>query len=206
MSIAMPKPKPLQNRSQARVETILETAKELLIELGYEDLNIQKLAKKANIQAPSIYRYFPNKRAIIATFADVFRDGQFQVIDYCLELKLRGSSWQDVMRNFMFLLSKILIDEKWIAPAHLAIRLDRGLKDRHERLLDEIAERFVLLLRSFNIQLSDEQFFTKARMLVLILDAYMLALERVEPEEYIRIQKEFEEVVFAFLRTHIPAP
>ena len=97
-----------------------------------------------------------------------------------------------------------MTDEQWIAPAQLAIRSDRGLQERHEQLIDQIAERFVLLLRSFGIHLSDEQLFRKSRTLILVLDSYMLSLQRVSLSEHALIQKEFEEVVFAFLEKYVP--
>ena len=154
-------------------------------------------------QALALHRYFQNKRAIIATFADVFRDAQYNAISYCLELRLRGASWKEVVRNYMLMLSTGIIDETWIAPAHLAIRSDRGLKERHELLLDEISEQFVLLLRSFRMQLSDARILQKSRMLILFFDSYMLSMGRLMYDRHAMVQKDYEEVIFAFLESYL---
>ena len=198
------RPHPSQERSQKRVQSILEAAKILLIEEGYEEMSIQKLSRKAKITAPSIYRYFPNKRAIIATFADVFLEAQTQSIHFCLEKSLRGMVWEDVIHTFMVLLSEEMKKEKWISPAQLAIRCDRGLRDVHEKLLDDIADRFTLLFRSFGCKQPDHELFSLARMLVLLLDAFMLAFGRIPEEEYAQSINSFQEVIVSFFRNHIP--
>ncbi len=46
-------------------EEILQAAKKLLINNGYEGLSMRKLAAKLDCQAPSIYYYYENKNAII---------------------------------------------------------------------------------------------------------------------------------------------
>jgi len=198
------RPNPSQERSQKRVQSILEAAKSLLIEEGYEEMSIQKLSRKAQITAPSIYRYFPNKRAIIATFADVFLEAQTQSIHFCLEKSLRGMSWEDVIHTFMVLLSESMKKERWISPAQLAIRCDRGLQEVHEKLLDDIADRFTLLFRSFGCKQPDHELFTLTRMLVLLLDAFMLALGRLSEKEYPQAINEFKEVIVSFYQNHIP--
>lgn len=198
------RPNPSQDRSQKRVQKLLEAAKDLLIEEGYEDMSIQKLSRKAKITAPSIYRYFPNKRAIIATFADVFLEAQTQAIHLCLEKSLRGMDWQNVIHTFMVLLSEGMKNEKWIAPAQLAIRCDRGLRDVHEQLINDIADRFTLLFRSFRCTQPDDELFALTRMLVLLLDAFMLALGRITEEEHPRAIDEFKAVIVSFYQNHIP--
>lgn len=198
------RPSPAQERSQKRVKAILEGAKEVLVEEGYEEMSIQKLSRKAKITAPSIYRYFPNKRAIIATFADVFLESQTQAIHFCLEKSLRGMPWKDVIQTFMILLSEGLKQEKWISPAQLAIRSDRGLRDVHENLIDNITDRFTLLFRSFGCTQADDELFEHARMTILLLDAYMLALDRLEEEEYPKAIGQFKEVIVSYLQNHIP--
>ena len=198
------RPQPSQERSQKRVQKILEAAKDLLVEEGYEEMSIQKLSRKAKITAPSIYRYFPNKRAIIATFADVFLESQTQAIHFCLEKSLRGMAWQEVIHTFMLLLCEGLKQEHWISPAQLAIRSDRGLRDVHEKLIDDIADRFTLLFRSFGCTQSDTELFDIARMLVLLLDAFMLALARLSLEEYPKTISNFNEAISSYLKNHIP--
>ena len=61
--------RPQQDRSRARVETILDVALELIIEVGAENLAMREVARKAGVPIGSVYQYFPSKIAIIRELA-----------------------------------------------------------------------------------------------------------------------------------------
>jgi len=61
---------PRQERSQRRVEVILETAKKLILDRGCAGLKVSDIAEAADITVGSIYQYFPNKSAIIETLCE----------------------------------------------------------------------------------------------------------------------------------------
>jgi AcrR family transcriptional regulator len=48
------------------VDTILEGAAVLLEEVGFDSFNTNVLAKRAGVRVRSVYRYFPNKFAVMA--------------------------------------------------------------------------------------------------------------------------------------------
>lgn len=58
---------PQQARATKTVERLLEAAKALIEERGLEGFNTNLLAERAGVRVPSVYRYFPNKQAIVAT-------------------------------------------------------------------------------------------------------------------------------------------
>lgn len=60
---------PSQPRASKTFELILETAAELLEELGFEELTTNKICKAAGLTPPALYRYFPNKYAIVSELA-----------------------------------------------------------------------------------------------------------------------------------------
>jgi AcrR family transcriptional regulator len=60
-----PRKKPLQNRSQAMVETIFQATARVLVKHGYDGTNTNLIAQTAGISVGSIYQYFPNKDALI---------------------------------------------------------------------------------------------------------------------------------------------
>ncbi len=61
---------PVQARALDTVEIILETAGNILEEVGFEQLNTNLVAKRAEISIPALYRYFPNKYAILKALGD----------------------------------------------------------------------------------------------------------------------------------------
>ena len=61
---------PEQGRSRERVNGILAAARDLLAEEGTGRFTMSALAKRAGVTLPSIYRYFPDKTAIVRALAE----------------------------------------------------------------------------------------------------------------------------------------
>jgi AcrR family transcriptional regulator len=56
---------PAQLRSQDTYEHILETAGKLLAHVGFEEITTNLICREADMTPPALYRYFPNKYAIL---------------------------------------------------------------------------------------------------------------------------------------------
>ena len=56
---------PVQGRSVARVQRMLDACAELVDEVGYEGLTTTLLAERAGVAIGSVYQFFPDKRAIV---------------------------------------------------------------------------------------------------------------------------------------------
>ncbi len=65
-----PRRSPKQRRSQQIVAAILEAGSLLLREEGAEALTTNRIAERAGVSIGSLYRYFPNKAAIVAAICD----------------------------------------------------------------------------------------------------------------------------------------
>jgi AcrR family transcriptional regulator len=61
-----PRKKPIQARSRATVDAILEAATYILVEDGWERFTTNRVAERAGVNVASLYQYFPNKEAIVA--------------------------------------------------------------------------------------------------------------------------------------------
>lgn len=57
---------PVQGRSKATVEAVLEAGARLLLSIGYDKASTNKIAKLAGVSVGSLYEYFPGKEAIFA--------------------------------------------------------------------------------------------------------------------------------------------
>ena len=60
---------PVQGRSVARVQRMLDACAELVDEIGYEALTTTLLAERAGVAIGSVYQFFPDKRAIVQALA-----------------------------------------------------------------------------------------------------------------------------------------
>ena len=58
------------------MQRLLEVSLELLDEVGVDGFNTNLLAERAGVGVRAIYRYFPNKLAILVALAGSFRDAE----------------------------------------------------------------------------------------------------------------------------------
>ena len=65
-----PRIRPVQKRAQNTLELILDTAGAVLDEVGIDAFNTNLLAERAGVAVRSVYRYYPNKLAVIVGFAE----------------------------------------------------------------------------------------------------------------------------------------
>jgi AcrR family transcriptional regulator len=79
-----PRKKPLQQRSQQMVETIIEATARVLIKNGYAKTNTNLIAERAGIGVGSVYQYFPNKDALIVALHERHLQQMHHVIDESL--------------------------------------------------------------------------------------------------------------------------
>ena len=63
------KNRPQQQRAIKTYEAILSAAGELLCEVGLERISTNNIAERAGVTVPALYRYFPNKYAVINALA-----------------------------------------------------------------------------------------------------------------------------------------
>ncbi|SEG33842.1 transcriptional regulator, TetR family [Bryocella elongata] len=60
-----PRKKPLQARSAATVEAILEATIQVLVAVGKERLTTTLVAQRAGVSVGTLYQYFPNKTSLL---------------------------------------------------------------------------------------------------------------------------------------------
>jgi AcrR family transcriptional regulator len=71
---------PSQNRARTTFEAVLSTAGDLLGEVGFERLTTNLVCKRAGLTPPALYRYFPNKYAILGELARRLMEAQDEAV------------------------------------------------------------------------------------------------------------------------------
>lgn len=62
---AAPRKKPVQRRSRAMVEVLVEATTRVLLKDGYEACTTNRVADVAGVSVGSVYQYFPNKESLV---------------------------------------------------------------------------------------------------------------------------------------------
>jgi len=70
MSNPSARPIPSQSRSRDRVERLLDSAAAVFAETGYESATTNAIAERAGVSIGSLYRYFPDKQAMLRALAE----------------------------------------------------------------------------------------------------------------------------------------
>jgi len=88
---------PRQDRSEQRLELILDSLAALIDEVGYANLSIAMIAKRAEMSGPGIYRYFDDLNSIAAALAkrnlSRFLESAAETLDRA------GEDWQEGIRG-----------------------------------------------------------------------------------------------------------
>jgi AcrR family transcriptional regulator len=74
------KTRPSQTRSQDTFELIVETTGRLLEDVGFEQITTNLVCQEAKITPPALYRYFPNKYAILKELGDRLMKAQDEIV------------------------------------------------------------------------------------------------------------------------------
>ncbi|MCM2438836.1 TetR/AcrR family transcriptional regulator [Agrobacterium vitis] len=76
---------PRQERSRDRIDDILSAAMELIGQKGSAAVTMRGIATASDMSLATVYHYFPNRTAVIATLFERYSQGTREVIDTALQ-------------------------------------------------------------------------------------------------------------------------
>jgi AcrR family transcriptional regulator len=118
-----PRKRPVQARSETTVAALFEASIQVLLAVGYRKFTTTRVAERAGVSVGTLYQYFPNRQALIASVIERYLDDVTGAIElHCWEL--RGRTLNEIATGFV----EAAIAAKW---AH--IEVSRAL---HEPLAD----------------------------------------------------------------------
>jgi AcrR family transcriptional regulator len=83
-----PRKSPVQARSTASVDAILEATIQVLLDVGKERLTTTRVASRAGVSVGTLYQYFPNKSALLQAALKRHLDGVTEAVEQvCQEQK-----------------------------------------------------------------------------------------------------------------------
>lgn len=108
-----PRRQPVQARSRERVNSILSHAAEIFHEVGVDSASMSAIARKSGMSLASLYRYFPNKAAIVKAIAE----GHVSRMETVLRERLATPNPMDALDELIDLFYEFYRNE----PAYSAI-------------------------------------------------------------------------------------
>ena len=149
---------PSQDRAKKSVDLILETTAELLEEVGIDSFNTNLLAKRAGIRVRTIYRYFPNKMAVITA---LYMNWQQRVIDniYVLTDSIADprNDWREELDNLFQAFFEMTQQESTYVHLRRAVRSVPELIALEEEAIILFVERLMAAFTQRGLSLPEKQ-------------------------------------------------
>lgn len=175
--------RPQQQRAHDKIGRILDATAQLLLNEDVAALTVAAIAREADLPPPTVYRYFPDKLAILAALAerstDRVDDATEQALLAMFAQGLDNPDWPHIIQMIYHLYRA----EPGYVPVLRAAGASRQLRDIACRSNERIARRLVLLLGA-RIDMETGRLQRVARLLAEAAQAHfeLALLESDEPE------------------------
>jgi len=202
------KNKPQQERAKRTYEAILYAAAELLVEVGVERISTNIIAQKAGITVPALYRYFPNKYAVLSALGASCMDKQNAVFQFWLDQYSGQSSPELLLGDFYSLLSHTYdVTQGQVSGLQVvqALRAVAPLRDVRLASRRLISSRFATVIAELLGRKVDELLITRARLTIdsaftiveMAMEEPSVPTERLLREGARMIQLYWQDVLYA---------
>lgn len=184
LSELKPRVNPIQARSEKTRLEIIKAAIKIIDEQGIGALTTRRIATETNIAIASVYRYFPNKEAILYSIISDWYDRIVQLYEKFDAMNTQGMTW----REFFNLLD---YDSFFTAPEFAAgyrywsvIASSQAVPELHEldkRHEDRIVNYIATFLQRFGSTWPFEDLVNLARLYFHTSDAaFMLSIAQTD--------------------------
>ena len=140
-----------QKRSQATVETLLDATARVLTREGYDRASTNRIAAVAGVSVGSLYQYFPNKEALVATLVARHNREMLQLLRDALE-KVASLDLATAMRELV----RATVDAHLVDPALHRIFAEQVPRMGQLAKIEALQRETFLLIRAYLEERRDE--------------------------------------------------
>ncbi|MFI7103097.1 TetR/AcrR family transcriptional regulator [Streptomyces sp. NPDC050161] len=191
---------PVQRRSAQRLARILDACAEVLEETGYEGLSTRAVAGRAEVPIGSVYRFFPNKRAMAEALAGRNLDSYADRITRELADPGGPVAWRRAM--------DVVVDEylamKRTVPGFALVEFTVPAPRESRQANYAVADRLLgLLAGRLGVDAADERLRTAFLVGVEAADALLQLAFRVDPDGDPAIVTQTKELLRSYLGRYL---
>lgn len=163
------KNRPRQERAKRTYENILHAAAELLVEVGVERISTNLIAERAGITVPALYRYFPNKYAVLYALGAALMDRQNRIFGQWYDTHMEAGGVSGLLENIYELLKQTYDGTLAQVGGHEITQALRAVQPLQELRLEShrlVAKRFAEVAAEVLGREADEVMLMHARLTV----------------------------------------
>ncbi len=191
--------KPVQQRSQERVQAILKAAEHLLLHGGYEAMTTSQLAKDAGISVGSLYQFFKNKEDVLNALAVHYLQALGQTMDAMFAPNVADMRTEDAISQTVDLLVSYLANY----PAYLHIIgagwLSEGVREIINVADQRVTDNIEMLLITRGLAMEPAHRRIAAVTVVHLFNGLLPVLTRTEEANHEITITEFKRAVTAYI-------
>jgi AcrR family transcriptional regulator len=181
---------PSQDRARNTFETILSVTGDLLSEVGFERLSTNMICKRAGLTPPALYRYFPNKYAILHELGRRLMEAQDQaVFAWIRGGGLNTHTFEETVESTLRLQKEVNEITKAFPGGAWVVRVMRvipALKEVRLESRELVAEEVLDALRKTLPGIAEDRLVPATRLTIeLMFSATEMAIEDPEQEDNI---------------------
>ena len=197
---------PQQQRSQERVEQILQAAAEIFWEVGYDAATTHAIAKRAQTAIGTLYRFFPNKLAIFHALENQHRLGVDAIHARLMTPEFMQQPLKVIVQGVVETFAQYFED-----PAPRVVYTQYFLAPDMFAYFDDsvtygYARRFAGMLRLRNATLSIEKSELLAEVFVSSYNALLLAALRSDAKHRTQLYQETQDLLVNYLQPYVGDP
>jgi AcrR family transcriptional regulator len=161
---------PVQQRAKETVNLILETAAELVDEVGVVAFTTNLLAERANLRIRTIYRYFPNKLGILTALYQHLSDDSAGQMQWFARISDPRRDWRELVDTWI---TELVEWTRHRPGARFVMGWSHAIPElmaMDKRSNDEWALNMVDALRARGLDLPPAQLYAVSRIFAEVLD------------------------------------
>ncbi len=196
---------PLQERSRARVERILDTAAELFISAGYDATTTEQIAARAGTSIGSIYQFFPNKRAMFDAIAARHLADASQLFEQFVGVDLESTPWRDLLERTIDAYASYHRQNLGFRAILMNWKLSPEFLEAGEMLNKEFARRAAMIFKARAPSLDDKQLAAASTLAVEVVSTMLIISVRMNEEEAQMVFEETKTMLVRYLTPYMSA-
>jgi AcrR family transcriptional regulator len=198
-----PRRQPAQQRARDTIEHILDTAAVLLDDVGAVGFNTNLLADAAGIRVRTIYRYFPNKLAVIVALGERYAHWERAFAETVLAPEMARLGWR---RGLERVVDRYVRDVMAL-PGFLALRratkASPELRAVENRASEALAAVCADLLRAAGVRLGGARRRAISRALIEASSALLDLSYTADGRRRAALVAELKRMQLAYLATYL---
>jgi AcrR family transcriptional regulator len=194
---------PVQGRSVARVNRMLDACAQLVDEVGYEGLSTTLLAERAGVAIGSVYQFFPDKRAIVQALTLRNLEAYLQRLSLRLA-QARFQHWWEAVDAAIDEYIALHRSMPGFRTLHFGDVVDVHLLDDERENNAVIVEKLSrLLAEQYSVSVDQERLEFVLRIAIESADALIRMAFRRAPEGDAAVLDEAKALIKEYLHRHV---